>query len=215
MVFGDSVISAIATTRPASVAALAALPGVPRTTADRHGAAFVRVVGEYTNRYLLPTTAQTSAAPALANAQSSAHTSSHLHEESQAKAHVQANARTHAEPHAKAREQTTPTAGEWRQVAKDTSSTDPEVTSTGAAAAEPSRAESCFMSAEGGQAVQSSSQAATARLPLLPSIAKPAERAAAPVAMNAAGWASSKRQLPSSFFQPARGRGRGRGRSSR
>ena len=64
MVISDAALAGIAQQRPASLEALAALPGVPRATAQRFGPALLECVAAYCARYQLPQTSQPPAPPA-------------------------------------------------------------------------------------------------------------------------------------------------------
>ena len=71
MVISDAAVAGIAQQRPASLEALAALPGVPRATAQRFGPDLLECVSTYCARYRLPRTTAppplpTASAPAVA-----------------------------------------------------------------------------------------------------------------------------------------------------
>jgi len=68
MVISDAAVAGIAQQRPASLEALAALPGVPRATAQRFGPDLLECVSAYCARYQLPRTTAPPPAPPTASA---------------------------------------------------------------------------------------------------------------------------------------------------
>ena len=72
MVISDAALAGIAQQRPATLEALAALPGVPRATAQRFGPDLLECVSAYCARHRLPRTTPppppppTASAPAVA-----------------------------------------------------------------------------------------------------------------------------------------------------
>ena len=68
MVVSDAAVSALAQLRPGSLDALAAVPGIPQASAQRHGTPLLEAIGAYCDRHGLSRTMQPPSAPAAAKA---------------------------------------------------------------------------------------------------------------------------------------------------